>query len=746
MEYALAYAAIGWHVFPIERGTKRPIGRLTPNGHLQATTDPEVIRNWWAQVPDAGIGIAVRASRLVVVDVDPRNGGHFDLERIETERGKLATDVEAFTGGGGQHLVFLAPAEVGNLPGKLARGIDLKSDGYIVVEPSLHPSGNSYEWEASSSPLDGCVPSPLPGWIADMARPGLPAAPSLLMEAPAGARALDAVELADIRAALAMIPAAERDTWLHVGMALHKDVPGALGFDLWCTWSKTCPEKFDPQDQARVWRSFTRKPMGQAVQLGTVFDLAYKHGFSRPKPAAAAAPAEPVLAPDPRTANTVPELVPGPQVAALPMPVQGLNDLARWVWESTPNAHPLLAQATALALACTVAGRRYVSELGDPAHVFFGLMTPTSSQARPMMTAAESVLIDIGLRKMVRSQRLSSAQQVYAAFVRAPSVLYAADDWSEQLQQAKRQPSGLLSIAHGVLAGRVHAGRDIVLDNWGELGMKRPDAAGGQEMPTLYRPALTLLASIAEPQMRAVFKRQELARGALDCMVFVPAIDLQGWSDRSAAAPQPVPAHVQDALKAMAGADMLGDVMSLDSILLHPTPTLVRFACDVASSESRWIEHARRQPAHLRPLSWAARATVRRLCVAMAAFANPHQPVVREDMLAWAERFVRECLDAMLAEMELLSDEDDAKPDASDFLLQALVRQGRDGLPKNKLMTVCKPFRRLSQDEREALLSRMLEDDLITEIPIANGRGRLIVARQFVAERPAESQPPKAPQ
>lgn len=736
LEYALAYAAIGWHVFPIERGTKRPIGRLTPRGHLGATTDEAKIRAWWGAAPDAGIGVAMVPSGLVTLDVDTRNGGHFDLEAIEAERGALLTDVEALTGGGGRHLVFLAPADIGRLPGKLARGIDLKADGYIVVEPSLHPSGRTYEWEASSNPLAGAVPSPLPSWIADMARDAPATAAGAAVQAPE-ARRLAEAEIDEIRAALSMIPALERETWLHVGMALHKDVGGALGFELWGTWSQTCPEKYDPQDLARVWRSFTRKPMGQAIQLGTVFDLAYRNGFRRAPPALQLLDGG---APDPRTAHTVPELVSGPRVAALGMPVQGLNDLARWVFDSSPSAHPLLAQATALALAAACAGRRYVSEFSDPASVYIGLVTPSASQARPMMAAAESALIDLNLRRLVRSQRLQSAQQVYAGFVRSPSVLYAADDWGDQLSAAKRQPSGLLSIAHNVLAGRVHAGQNIALDNWAELGLKqRPDDVPGADkhMPTLYRPALTLLAAIAEPALRQVFKRQELGRGALDCMLMVPALDADGWSDRGASAAAALPAHVAQQLLAMRGIDAMGAAPKpeIDSVLLMPTPTVVRFACDLQGAEARWIKHAAGLQAHLRPLSWGHRATMRRLCVGMAAFENPSAPLVRAPMLDFCDRLARECLEVTLAQVALLGDDDDARPDAASYLMEMLVRQGPAGMLRRDLPKFCKAYRRLSADEREKLLATLYEDDEITDVRSSTGRGQVIVARQFVVEK-----------
>lgn len=741
LSFALAYAAIGWHVFPLARGQKRPNGRLCPRGHLDATTDEATIRRWWTEDPEAGIGVAMQPSRLVTVDVDPRNGGHFTLEQIEAEHGRLDPDVLAYTGGGGLHLVFTAPTDIGRLPGKLGKGVDLKADGYIAVEPTFAPLANPphkkpYEWEASSNPLDGAVPSPLPGWIADMAR--TPATASTGAIAPSTARALADHEIADIRAALALIPSDKRETWVTVGMALHKDVGGALGFELWTSWSQTCQDKFDAQDQQRVWRSFRNKPMGEAVQLPTLFDLAYKHGFSRPKPALALVASAPSAsgAVDPRTLNMVQEIVQGPQVQLQAMPVQGLNDLARWIFDSAPNAHGLLAQATALALACTAAGRRYISEFGDPAACFFGLLTPTASQARPMLTAAESALIDMNLRRLVRSQRMGSAQQIYASFVRSSSVLYAADDWGDQLAHAKRQPSGLLSIAHGVLAGRVHAAKDIALDNWAEIGLKKPDDQGSH-MPTLYRPALTLLAAIAESQLRAVFKRQEFGRGALDCMLFVPALDMTSWTDRSVSAMTPPPPSAAARLREMRGLPPDSAELpepEVDSVLVRPTPINVRFACDLAGAEQRWIAHSRNLPAHLRPLSWGARATMRRLCVAMAAFCEPAQPLVRPDMLAWCERLVRECLDITLAELALLGDDDDTRPDAGSKLLEALTRAGPDGMAQKDLHRYCWAYKKLSTDERLDLLGRLLADEEITDINTP--RGKRYYARQFVINKP----------
>jgi hypothetical protein len=137
----------------------------TEHGVKDATTDEATIRGWWDRWPDANVGIATgRASGLVVVDVDPRNGGDDSLDALERQHGKLPQTVEALTGGGGRHLFFAHPG--GHIKNRvLARGVDLKADGgYIVAPPSLHASGRTYEWETSSHPDDVAL-APRPAWL-----------------------------------------------------------------------------------------------------------------------------------------------------------------------------------------------------------------------------------------------------------------------------------------------------------------------------------------------------------------------------------------------------------------------------------------------------------------------------------------------------------------------------------------------------------------------------------------------------
>jgi hypothetical protein len=164
---AVAYVTqLGWPVFPLAARGKLPMipKNQGGNGHLDATTDIEQVKEWWTRWPHANIGIAADArSGLLVVDIDPRNGGDEELAALEAKHGRLPDTIEALTGGGGRHLIYERPADL-KFRAKLADGIDIKSDGYIVAPPSIHPSGTPYVWEASGRPLETEL-AVLPPWV-----------------------------------------------------------------------------------------------------------------------------------------------------------------------------------------------------------------------------------------------------------------------------------------------------------------------------------------------------------------------------------------------------------------------------------------------------------------------------------------------------------------------------------------------------------------------------------------------------
>lgn len=289
LAYALAYAQRGWHVLPLVPGEKRPMGKLVPRGALDATIDGETIRRWWQAVPTAGIGIAMAPSGLVALDIDPRNGGAETFDALQAEHGSLRSEVMAYTGGGGEHHVFvLPPGSTAALPGKLGPGVDVKANGYICVEPSLHPSGKKYGWEAGSSPLDGVAPSPLPDWLrslrVDLSTPDRSASTG---------RPVDAEVARDVREALYVLDADDYATWVQAGMALHSTGWGGPAYAMWAAWSQQS-NKFDAQGVRAKWASFhTPEERGRGVTVAWVFQRAKDAGWINPRASIKSAPVGP---------------------------------------------------------------------------------------------------------------------------------------------------------------------------------------------------------------------------------------------------------------------------------------------------------------------------------------------------------------------------------------------------------------------------------------------------------------------
>lgn len=164
LEAALGYLRRGWSVVAAGERTKRPIVRWQAFQHRMPTV--EEVTAWFERWPMGNIAAVTGAiSGIIVVDVDPKNGGDQSLADLEARHGPLPKTVESLTGGGGRHLYFVHPGhEVRNRAG-LAPGIDLRGDGgCIIVPPSVHPSGKRYRWRSGHAPGQIALAT-LPIWL-----------------------------------------------------------------------------------------------------------------------------------------------------------------------------------------------------------------------------------------------------------------------------------------------------------------------------------------------------------------------------------------------------------------------------------------------------------------------------------------------------------------------------------------------------------------------------------------------------
>jgi len=138
----------------------------------EATSDLEDIKNWITTDPNINLAVLCKESGLMVIDVDPRNGGDESLLKLEEFLGgSLPVTVQAKTGvylakgtfTRGRHFYFRAePGEhfYGSFPSLDLPGIDIKHNGHVMLPPSKHLTGENYEW------VEGFEP-----WSIPIARP-----------------------------------------------------------------------------------------------------------------------------------------------------------------------------------------------------------------------------------------------------------------------------------------------------------------------------------------------------------------------------------------------------------------------------------------------------------------------------------------------------------------------------------------------------------------------------------------------
>ncbi len=267
LDFALRYADLGWYVIPV-RTDKKPVDGY---GLSSATKDPGLIRKIWSQHPQAGIAVACARSGLVVMDIDPRNGGYETLAKLEAEHGLVYSAVTSTTQGGGEHRVFKAD-EV-NYPGTVGPGIDIKHNGYILVEPSQGQAGK-YAWQSGKNPLTGSLPTAAPAMILARASEdktlSVKTRPGSLVEAPE--------VYADLRRALTLIPPeSEYSQWLRVLQGLSRLSDREQAYNMACEWS-TRSTKPGHNEQAfkDKWRSLMHED--SEVTPRTVFYIAKGYG------------------------------------------------------------------------------------------------------------------------------------------------------------------------------------------------------------------------------------------------------------------------------------------------------------------------------------------------------------------------------------------------------------------------------------------------------------------------------------
>ncbi len=159
LDWALYYRKLGWCVLPTG-SNKRPLLPKWAKYQKEHPTDEE-IQKWFTHPKTKGIAVVTGSiSGVVVLDID---------EGADTSGLTLPPTAVAKTGGNGTHRYFKITQgkSLKNSAGKIREHIDFRGDGGIaILPPSLHPSGNKYEWIEGLSPEEIEI-ADIPAWLVE---------------------------------------------------------------------------------------------------------------------------------------------------------------------------------------------------------------------------------------------------------------------------------------------------------------------------------------------------------------------------------------------------------------------------------------------------------------------------------------------------------------------------------------------------------------------------------------------------
>ena len=153
------YLNNGLKIFPIKPNEKVPMinawQKECSNYFMQVVY-------WLNNVPECNIGLPANENNLFILDLDTHNvNGLESFERLCQDLGiEEPKTLKQKTPSGGVHYIFKSDSELSNVVNCANcfdnyKGIDLRTSGYIVVEPSVI-NGKKYEF------LNNLTPSEMP--------------------------------------------------------------------------------------------------------------------------------------------------------------------------------------------------------------------------------------------------------------------------------------------------------------------------------------------------------------------------------------------------------------------------------------------------------------------------------------------------------------------------------------------------------------------------------------------------------
>lgn len=265
---------------------RKPKSPHTFRGLDDASQDPDQIRAWWQEWPDALVGVPTGSgTRLAVVDYDLPKADQAARDWLELHAAELSGTRNHGTLSGGKHYLFRTPEgrEYRNgvclkLDNIERKGLDCRAQrGYIIW------------WPMHGGRVDGDEIAPLPAGLIDEQFIDV----RNLKPLPTATPETWAKDKNTLILTLPYIDPTSYQIWIDTGQIIHL-ASGAAddGFLLWNAWSAgeitgECPAEYSGINDCREkWATFnpTAKARKHTKTVGSVVHAAKTMGFAWPSP------------------------------------------------------------------------------------------------------------------------------------------------------------------------------------------------------------------------------------------------------------------------------------------------------------------------------------------------------------------------------------------------------------------------------------------------------------------------------
>lgn len=405
--------------------------------------------------------------------------------------------------------------------------------------------------------------------------------------------------------------------------------------------------------------------------------------------------------------DPLPEMPPGnytplDRSPASPIPPgQVIGDLITWLAQTNGSAPQYALTMAGLSFLSAMFARRYCFDSKSPINLYLGVHCDSVAQLSSLIAILRQATASCGERKIIRADAFSSGSYLKKSLNTSARLYWVTGEYVGAMSFSAKQNNsrGYDSAANTIRD--IYSGNQIFIDaeSWGT----------NKEPIDIFQPSLTIMGFMATGEIHKITKKEEYYRGMLQQLFLVeggPTVD--GGHDDS-----DLPDHLIDYFKQTKPG---GGLANLETPSLKPKMTFIK--SDIVWSDYDGPFH---QIAHEHPawngiaLGW--KKIFKRICGVLAVAQDLVNPVVTPEIAAWSQAWVVYHLLRYMERLDILGTEQ-GELDVSQRVHDLIYRAGVAGMTARELRLACRPYRRLSEDEKNKLELDLLLNGDVRKVPV----------------------------